>query len=358
MKKLDLYILKELIVPFLIGTLAVLLMFQANLIIFLMKSVPAQHVPAMAIIKITLLKTPFFLNMTLPVGIALAASLAISRLVRESEMTAFRSAGASILRVLVPVGAFGLVVGVANYLIEEKVMPSSEKSAAQMETEYVQIGGIGTFVNDASVKLGKYLAYIGYAQANGDKIEISDVVLFNKPGARGTVDVLFSSHGVYDKGVWHLKDVYALELKDGEVTSLKTHEDVPIFEPIKLYDFFNPNPQPTEKTVQELVKVIKEYRAAKRDTIDLEIAYHTRYSVPAACFVFALVGPVFAISLGRNGGFIGVLLSIFIVFLYWNMFVISTDIFGKNGWFSPIASAWVPNLVFLILGILGVRRLE
>ncbi|WP_204352309.1 hypothetical protein, partial [Klebsiella variicola] len=47
-----------------------------------------------------------------------------------------------------------------------------------------------------------------------------------------------------------------------------------------------------------------------------------RFSVPAACVVFAIVGPVFAIVFARNGGFVGVFLSIVLVMLYYNAHVL------------------------------------
>ena len=92
MKKLDWYMLKELTVPFLIGTVAVLLMFQANQFIYLFKSVSLQNVPFSAFAQLVLYKTPYWANMTLPVGMSLAASLAMSRITRESELTAIRAA--------------------------------------------------------------------------------------------------------------------------------------------------------------------------------------------------------------------------------------------------------------------------
>src|SRR5579859_208265 len=109
--------MRELLVPFLLGTVAVVLMFQANLLIFLFKTFSLSSVPISGIAKLLLYKTPFFLNMTLPVGTALATSLAMSRLTRESELTAFRAAGAPILRVMLPISLFGMLVGFANYYL-------------------------------------------------------------------------------------------------------------------------------------------------------------------------------------------------------------------------------------------------
>ncbi|HMS55753.1 MAG TPA: LptF/LptG family permease, partial [Fimbriimonadaceae bacterium] len=80
MRVVDRYVFKELMVPFLIGTVAVVLMFQANFLIYILKTFSLGNIPPLALAQIILLKTPSFLNLTLPVGMALAASLAMSRL--------------------------------------------------------------------------------------------------------------------------------------------------------------------------------------------------------------------------------------------------------------------------------------
>src|SRR2546421_10701839 len=127
MKTLDRYIYRELMVPFLIGTVAGALMFQANMLIFLFKNFSLQNVPTLAVLDMILYKTPYFLNMTLPVGGALATSLAFSRLTRESELTAIRAYGTPIMRAVFPVIWFGLAVGIGNCRVAERVILASDK---------------------------------------------------------------------------------------------------------------------------------------------------------------------------------------------------------------------------------------
>jgi lipopolysaccharide export system permease protein len=65
-----------------------------------------------------------------------------------------------------------------------------------------------------------------------------------------------------------------------------------------------------------------------------------------------------AVNFARSGAFMGVLLSIFLVLLYYNAYVISTEILGRNSWVSPVVAAWLPNVVFLVLGLVFLRRAE
>lgn len=356
MKKLDLYILKELIVPFFIGTLAVVLMFQANQLIAQFKVFSLQSVPISALMQSLLYRTPSYLVMTLPVGMALASSLAISRLVRESELTAMRSAGARLMRIVMPVAFFGLIVAIGNFYLVERVVPVAQREARKVEQQVALLSAGPEFQSNVIVRLRNFTASIGTVSRGADNsIQLSNILLVERPRV-GEVILYMADDGEYRAGNWTLPGARIWALKDSRLQQF-TVKDFRINEPITVEQLFI-DPAPEEQTAEQLLAAIKEGERFGRNTSSLEVAYHVRFSVPAACLVFAIVGPVFAMAFSRSGGFVGVLLSIVLVFLYYNVYVIATEIVGKNGWLSPVLSAWLPNVLFGALGILGIRRLE
>ncbi len=357
MKRLDRYIVREMMVPFLIGTVAVVLMFQANILIAQGKEVRLNDVPLSAIFQMVLFRTPQFLSMTLPVGVALASSLAISRLSRESELTAMRSAGVSILRVVIPVAAFGAAVAFLNYYLVDRVMPKSEAHANRLWQEVIVKAAAPTFKSNVMISLSNYSVSVGSIQRGvGSQILLDRIMLIERPRPDETI-ITESRKGSYTDGVWVLKEPYVRVIKGDTLIDARAKADLVINEPIRVQDFFSP-PQPTEMTSESLRKAIAEGRHQKIDTTNLELAYQIKFSVPAACLVFAFTGPVFAVWLARSGPFVGVLLSIFMVLIYYNAFVISTEVLGRNGLLSPVAAAWLPNVLFLVLGLVALRRAE
>jgi LPS export ABC transporter permease LptG len=355
--KLDRYMIKELMVPFIIGTIAVVMMFQANLLIFMFKTFSMSTIPFPAIAKLLLFKTPFFLNMTLPVGMALATSLAMSRLVRESELTAMRAAGASILRIILPISIFGLIVGIGNYYLVEKVMPGAEHEATRLNTQLAILGAMPDFKSNVSFPLQDYNVNIRTIYKQGDgKLQLDDVMLVERP-QNYEYRVFTAINGTYIDGTWHFPNARCWRFKGDDLIEFNS-KDLIITQPININDTIYGQAQPTEMSMRQLKQAIKDQQDLKQDTTSLEIQYHVRFSVPGACYVFSIVGPVFAIWLGRSGGFVGVLLSILMVLLWYNAFVISTEIFGKNHWVSPFFAAWLPNILFVGLALIGLRRLE
>src|SRR5262249_15906765 len=84
-------------------------------------------IPAMAVIKIALYFMPYLVNLTMPVAMAVAASLAVSRLSRDSEITAMRAAGISLKRIFFPVLVTGFAVSLGDFYFGEQIVPWSNR---------------------------------------------------------------------------------------------------------------------------------------------------------------------------------------------------------------------------------------
>ncbi len=358
MKLMDRYIVRELIVPFLAGSIAIALLFGANQLIFILKTYNVQNVPPMAMAQMIFFRMPFWLNMTLPAGISLAASLAITRLARESEITAMRAVGVRVVRVILPVMLFGVLVAIGNFFLVEKVMPLSEQKARRLEVEAGIAAATPMFNSNVWLTLRQYHARLGsVTRQPDDSLEITDVVLGETPRT-DTVTFMTAPRGVYKNGIWTFSDVRFWLVSQNKLKLTQgTGKVLTVPQPIFISDLFEQG-QPEDKTAEQLLAIIKSGKAAGHDMTKEEVQFHQRFSVPAACIVFAIVAPIFAIVFSRTGSFVGVLLSLILVLLYYNAYVISGDIFGRNHWLSPWLAAWLPNFIFVALGLLGIRRLE
>jgi lipopolysaccharide export system permease protein len=358
MRLLDRYIFREMMVPFLVGSVALVLMFQANTLIAFMKTYATQNVPPLAIFQLLMLKTPDFLKYTLPSTMALASSLAISRLARESELTAMRSAGASIRRVVMPVAAFGLIVAIANFIIIDRVQPAAETKFKDVASKAMILGASPEFVSNIFLKAGpRTMVYFGAAnRLQNGSTQVRDVMIVEQL-EQGKLSFLTSDVGMLDKGIWTFETLYMRVFQNRKLIQFEVQKDATIDLKKTVEDMFS-SATPTELSLQMLKDQIKSEREAGRDVRRLETEFFSRYALPFACFVMAVTGPVFAVRFGRSGGFVGILLAVMLMWAYYNVYIISTEIFGKNGWLPPIAAAWFPNVLFAVLAVIGIRRLE
>lgn len=357
MKRLDRYVIRELIVPLLIGTVVIALLFLGNELIFLFKTVDARKVPLLAFFQLSLYKMPHWLNLTLPAGMAMGASLAIARLARESEITAMRAAGIRVWRIIWPVLVVGVVVSVVNFLVVDRIMPPAARAGQAVESRLFQLAATPTFQSNVVIKLDRYTASIGsvYSRQDGT-VELTDIMLYERPNV-GEVALYSSPSGTYAAGVWTIDEPYVYLMKGVDLLAGRSEETITIDEEISLEAFFG-SISPDQESVADLRRKIEERRRLNQDTKELEIRYHVKYSVPASCLLFAFAGALLAIRTARMGPFIGVLITLGLVLVYYNVYVVSTEIIGRNAWLDPISSAWLPNAIYLLLGILLLRGIE
>jgi len=86
-------------------------------------------------------------------------------------------------------------------------------------------------------------------------------------------------------------------------------------------------------------------------------AYHKKYALSLACFVFILVGAPLGV-LARRGGFgVGAAISLLFFVLYW-MLMISGEKIAERGILDPMISMWLANTVMAAVGAALMVRLS
>lgn len=356
-KRLDNYMLRELFVPFLIGTIAVVFMFQINAYMWYAKNFDLSNVPMIATLQVIYYRTPEFMNMTLPVGTSLAGSLAMSRIARESELTAMRTCGTPILRIIMPIAFAGVLVALGDFYMIEKIMPDASRRSNEIARKVGVEGSLPLVSRNVPLRLGRYSAFFGQVnRGDHDTLDVQDVLLVQRKEP-GVWAMTTSDTAHYERGKWTFRNSFYREMKGDEVTVIKTIKDFVVHEEILVDTLLSPG-VPEEKNLAELHEQIDLSTKLGRDTKWLQVKVYEKYAVPASCIVFALVSPIFAILFSRSGGFVGVLISIVMVLIYYNGYVIGTEILVKYAFMPAWLCAWITNILFATLGLFAIRRLE
>lgn len=360
-RRLDRYIATELLLPFIIGTFAVVLMFVANTLMRFSQDIFGKEINYAAVGQLILFSIPGTLKLTLPMATTLAAALGMSRLSRESEVTAMRAAGISVRRILLPILLFGGLVSLLSFFLAESVVPRSEVKFNDTLRRIFSSGeGIGVRSN-VLLKFDNGRYYVNIANvAPGEKgaIAMSDIDVFYKPKI-GEIWHYHADDGYYADGVMTLLQPKIRQLEGEQTISFKVKDKLQITQRISTETFFG-QPPAKEQTAVELRATIEELRS--RGLVDsaeqYETEYHNRFSIPLACIVFALFAPIIAFHYAKGGAFVGVLLSIIIVFLYYNVWILTSQVLASAGILSPLLGAWTPNLLFATAALIALWRSE
>ena len=108
---------------------------------------------------------------------------------------------------------------------------------------------------------------------------------------------------------------------------------------------------------RELGRYIDALERSGNNTDKLAVRRALKVAVPVTCFIIALFGAPLAVSSPRQGTAVGVAISLAttIVFL---LLVQLSEAVGAGGAINPVAAAWIPNMVFLVLAVVLLRRVR
>ena len=132
-RALDRFILNELKAPFFFGLVAFTIILVAGGLLFQMAELIIQQGVSIGIvIRLFIYYMPRLVVFTIPMSCLLAALLGFGKLSANSEIVALKSAGLSFQRIVRPVVAAAFVISICALVINESIVPMSERAAANV----------------------------------------------------------------------------------------------------------------------------------------------------------------------------------------------------------------------------------
>jgi len=115
------------------------------------------------------------------------------------------------------------------------------------------------------------------------------------------------------------------------------------------------------QAVQHLRGVVGSY-AGRLDGLRRQInvylvEIHKKYSIPAACIVFVLVGAPLGVITRRGGFGIAASMSLGFFVLYWSC-LIGGEKLADRGIVSPFTGMWIANIIIGLLGVYLTARVR
>jgi lipopolysaccharide export system permease protein len=357
------------VLPFLTGIFAVVMMLVGNTLYALLDQILKSHIPLVVVARLVIFNIPALIVLTLPVGTALSAALAVNRLCRDSELTPMRMTGTPLRRIFLPIYIAGAVVSLFSFWMNEVVVPR-----ATVEFQKTQGAMLGyaltaspTLVSDKVFTYQNYTFFVREAtkgvSGKPNALAAHGVMIYEMPlGDNGFPILITAKNAVYDNGDWTLNDAVSYILDSSGYVTLEGRAGHGHF------DFRAPMPHLSgpgqgfaglddQETMSQLDAEIQLGNRTGQDTAESQVDYQFKMALPLLCLAFALCAPSIAIKFARTGPFMGVFLSIVMVFVGWNTLLL-TKALGVSEHISPFLAAWSPDLLFAAVGLAILWRSE
>lgn len=354
LKALDRFVLGEIMGPFFFGIMAFTVILVAGSLLFKIADLVIQRGVSLGIvIRLFLYYLPRLVALTIPMSCLLGALLGFGKLSANSELVALKSAGLSFQRIIRPVIVAAFLVSLAALLINETLVPLSERAAANVMTYEVFKESPPVFKEKVFLREGdgdslKRIIYIDKLKIGTG--EMKDVVVeeFDK----GKLSrIISAASGSWVNGSWWIQngDVYDVDGEKGKVSFLFKFDKQALSLNLNPDEVSNSSDDPDQMTLGQLYRLIRINATRGGDNSKLWMVLHMRIAVPWACIVLALVGAAFGSRPQRTNSSVGLGVSVIIVFVYY-VILSFTQSLGEAGYLPPFIAAWIANAVFLAIG--------
>ncbi len=356
MRRLDRYIFRETVIPLFFGLAAFTSIFIGGDLVDLAKKIVRYGADWTVLGKLLILKTPELLVVTFPMSMLMATLLALSRLSGTSELVAMRAGGVSYYRLIMPVLVLAVMVSLAAIGVNELLVPVADLSYQEVLYEQVYRKELPTITNNVMLdeysggKLSRIIYAVKFDSKTKTMHDVS-VIQFNQGRP---VQQTSAKRLVWRDDHWYLEDgtVFVFNSSsDGPVTKLSFlggAQELPLdYQPKDIPKLQN---DPDKMRIKELKAQMLVAKDNPERFREYALEYYSKFSIPFASLVFALVGAPLGIQSHRSARSIGFGLSIVIIFVYYILMTMGSTL-AQGGYIAPIIGAWGQNVVLLALGI-------
>jgi len=355
---LDRYLLTELSGPFAFGLSAFTLIFSATQILNIGKLVSNQHAPLLAAIEVFLWSLPGIVVLVIPMALLLGVLLATQRLSGDSEITAMKAGGISLVRIVLPLLIAGFTISLAVLFLQEAVVPVAEDQRTYLINEVINHSS--TFNRDLTVSAplpggGRQLTVATSFEPRSQTLQHVTLVQYNRENQ--PQQIIFAERARFDIDRWTLENASTYHFEpDGHIFSQPAVPQTQVEigqKPAELVKRIS-HDNPEEMSRSQIADIIRSGQLTQQEQRKYTATYQEKLARPFACFVFALIALPFGLGAARGGGTsLGFGLAVAIVFVYYVIATIFSSIGSAALWAAPFA-AWMPNVIFTYI---GARRL-
>src|SRR5262245_17762490 len=323
------------------------LIFMTNQLAEILGDAASSRLPREAVLAIFGLTALQYLTLLIPITLFLGITLALARLNRDGEMAALFACGVSAGRMLVPIGAFTLLLALGEAWLSLELTPAAMRRieeirfSAKQNTELTAIEP-GKFTSPDS---GDTVLYA--REVVGD--ELRDVFLQMQRDDRVTIVLAQLGRRIVDPSTGEL----SFSLHNGRL-----YRGTPGESKFVRFEFDEQLVPIRPKEEDEFVEAV-----AAKPTRDLFRSsalsdrgeLHWRVSWPISLFVLALIAVPLSRTSPREGRYARFGIALFVYLIYFDLLSLSRR-WVERGFMSDAVGLWWVHAVVALFGLLMLAR--
>lgn len=298
---------------------------------------------------------PYFANQLSPLFVFISVIFFTTKLADNSEIIAMLSSGITFRRLLRPYMIGAAIIAALTFLLSNYIIPPTNVDRIAYTNKYVRNKAVAYGTNIQLMVRPGEVAYFGrFDNTTKQGYRFS----LDKFDGKSIVSRLTASSVEYDttrQYHWKLRDFMIRDF-DGMNEKIRRGSSMDSIIPIEPKDFLIAANDQEMLTTPQLTEYIRKQKMRGVANIKkFEIEKEKRLAETAAAFILTLIGMSLSSKKVKGGMGINIGIGLGLSFSY-ILFSTITSSFAINGYTSPAVAMEIPNIVYLIIGIVLYRR--
>lgn len=298
---------------------------------------------------------PYFINLFIYLFTFISVIFFTSKLAGDTEIIAILSSGVSFKRLLLPYLMASVFLAIISFYLGNFLIPKTNEVRRVFKNTYMEKL---TKDNETNIHIQIQPNTFVYVDRFNSDESIGFKFSLEKLDGQKLVYKLMADNIKWDtvKSKWHIKNYYirTIDSLGQQHISMGDEKDTTIN--LKTTDLYKIKERFEEMNYYQLNAFIT--REKQKGSIvykKYEIEKHKRMAGPVAIIILTFIGV--ALSSRKVRGGIGLHLGIGIALTFsYIMFMQFSTVFATYGNLSPIWAAWIPNIIYMIIGIFLIQK--
>src|SRR5258705_8851199 len=353
MRIIDRYIIREVLLPFVIA----LLVFTFILIVpSMMQSREAfidKGVPTMLVLRAMATLLPSSVALSIPSALLIGLLFAFGRLSADREFVAMQACGVSVAGLLWPVGLIAMVGWATTSYVMIEALPDANQAFRQIAFNVLAERAEGEV--KPRVFFTEFPNLVIYVRDIPPEGGWNDVFLADSSPGR-TEAIYLVRHGrvaldakkrtvemVLEDGTRHVAN------PDGTYQVVKFARQVVSVSPESVFPRQGPQRGDPELTIFDLQVRASELETLGQSSHNQIMAIHRKFAIPVACLVFGVIGLALGATNRRDGKLGSFVFGLGVIFAYYIPLTLGPAL-PKGHLIPPWLAVWLPNIILSGVG--------
>jgi LPS export ABC transporter permease LptG len=355
---MDASLLKTLIASFIVGFVALAVIFNIFTLFELWRFIAVTHAGAGLVGRYLLFLMPLVAVELFPATMLISILVTYALMAKRHEAIAWWACGQSVYRLMLPGLVFALAMAGCSWLVQEQLMPGANLKQDALRArirggEARAITGTGRQWL-ASTDTHRFYSY----EFDESKGTLSEPTIYELDADAVHLTKIINGKS----GAW----IAPNKLKVSNIDTLAfnemkvLHETAPetVLDNVEAQQVFKPSvDKPSQLSAPGLNFYLKAAKQRGEDVSALSVALQRKYAAPFGVIIMAIMGMPLAVSYGRKGTIIALCAAVVVSIAYWAVGGGFQQL-GNHGLLRPEIAGWSPLLIFAAAGTFFLSKVR